>query len=251
MNPHVDDTIPAQNPDHPEPLLTVESQHETDAFTGRTTERLFVKMYISARTSGLLAAISDRDWKTLCVLATYVDSDGYCYPSQEELARALGCSRSTVNERIQSLLRFEFRGQRVLLLEKRVRHLGSGRWASNAYRLPSIASLQFGRNNGSAAPDVPSDIRSNQTDGGMLQPVHQYNANMSLSGEGSETPSDTYTNQDDVGMLQQAGHYNANLSLSGEGFETPQNRPKSTVSRNLDTVKHDCEIADFWPSNHA
>src|SRR5215212_1059714 len=82
------------------PLVTVEAQSEVDLLSGERSERIFLKLYVEARRSGLLAAISDRDWKTLCVVATYMNATGYCFPSQDEIARALGCSRQTANERI-------------------------------------------------------------------------------------------------------------------------------------------------------
>ena len=116
MKPQLSDDLPTQDGENTASLFTVETHLELIASTGRTTEPLFVKTYFSAWTSGLLAALSDRDWKTLCTLATYVDSDGYCRPSQDKLAHALGCSRNSVHERIQSLLRFQCRGQRVLSL---------------------------------------------------------------------------------------------------------------------------------------
>ena len=59
-----------------ENLVSVEAQREFDLFTGEWADRIFVKLYVAARTSGLLAEISDRDWKTLCTLATYMDADG-------------------------------------------------------------------------------------------------------------------------------------------------------------------------------
>src|SRR5687768_5295284 len=66
-------TMPKEGPERPissaaplsDQLVTVESQQELDVFSGRWEERTFVKLYVAARTSGLLAAISDRDWKTL------------------------------------------------------------------------------------------------------------------------------------------------------------------------------------------
>ncbi|TAK36773.1 MAG: helix-turn-helix domain-containing protein [Chloroflexota bacterium] len=120
-------------------LVTIESQREYDLFTGRWSQRLFVKMYVEARSSGLLAAISDRDWKTLCTLATYMDSEGFCFPSQAELAKAMGCSRQMANERVKSLANFLFRGQAVLVVVKGERT--QGRWSRNGYRVLPIASL--------------------------------------------------------------------------------------------------------------
>ena len=128
-----------------ERLVSIESQAEFDLLSGERVERLFLKMYVAARTSGLLAAISDRDWKTLCVMATYMDKDGYCFPSQKELAPALGCSRQMVSERVNSLARFRFHGQPVFLVVKG-EHTKGGKWARNGYRVLPIANLEiFGR----------------------------------------------------------------------------------------------------------
>jgi hypothetical protein len=120
----------------------VESQQEFDLFTGEWAHRVFVKLYVAARTSGLLAAISDRDWKTLCTLATYMDGEGYCYPSQAELAAAMGCSRQMANERVRSLAQFRFQEQPVLLIVKGSRGSG-GKWTGNGYRVLSLSSLRI------------------------------------------------------------------------------------------------------------
>jgi hypothetical protein len=98
-----------------EQLLSVEIQKEFNILQKTWEERVFVKLYVAARTSGLLAAISDRDWKTLCAIATFMDKNGNCYPSQAQIAKALGVSRATANERIASLVNFRFKGQPVVL----------------------------------------------------------------------------------------------------------------------------------------
>jgi biotin operon repressor len=123
-------------------LVTVETQREFDLLAGEWEKRTFVKLYVEARRSGLLAAISDRDWKTLCTLATYMDRNGYCYPSQAELASALGCSRQMANERIQSLATFRFHGNQVLIVVKGERS-DQGRWSRNGYRILPLSNLRI------------------------------------------------------------------------------------------------------------
>ena len=125
-----------------ENLVTVETQREFDLFTGEWADRVFVKLYVAARTSGLLSAISDRNWKTLCTLATYMDADGYCYPSQQELAAAMGCSRQMANERIKSLAEFRFEGQPVLIIVKEKRGK-AGKWSRNGYQVMSLSKLRI------------------------------------------------------------------------------------------------------------
>ncbi len=125
-----------------ERLVSVETQSEVDLLSGQRAERIFLKLYVAARTSGLLAAISDRDWKTLCTLATYMDAEGYCFPSQAELARALGCSRQMANERVRQLAHFRFQDRAVVLIEKMERSQ-TGRWGRNRYQVLPIARLSI------------------------------------------------------------------------------------------------------------
>lgn len=99
----------------PEKLLSIEVQKEFDVLEKTWQERVFVKLYVAARSSGLLATISDRNWKTLCAIATFMDKNGNCYPSQAQIAKALGISRATANERIASLTNFRFKGQPIVL----------------------------------------------------------------------------------------------------------------------------------------
>ncbi len=135
------------DPNNPKrrPLVTVGEHRETDIATGETERQLFVKMYFEARDSGLLAAIPDKLWKMLCVLATYIDENGNCYPSQSRIAKDLGVHRQRVNERIKELLDFRFDGRPVISVAKnRVkRDSGGMKWANNVYRLYPITGLRI------------------------------------------------------------------------------------------------------------
>ena len=125
-------------------LVAIEIQKELDVFSKKWEDRIFVKLYVAARTSGLLAAMSDRDWKTLCTLATFMDKHGRCYPSQAGLARALGINRGTANERVRSLAQFRFQGKPVLLIDKHNRKTKNGtRFASNRYTILPVTKLQI------------------------------------------------------------------------------------------------------------
>ena len=124
------------------PLVTVEFQTEIDVATGDREKRMFVKMYFDARDSGLLAALPDELWKTLCCLATYMDEDGNCYPSQARLANDLRIRREHMNKRIMRLLAFRFHGEPVITMKKtRESKRGGSRWANNVYRLYPITGL--------------------------------------------------------------------------------------------------------------
>jgi len=147
----------------PRPLVSVERQFETDIATGRTEVRMFVKMYFDARDSGLLADMGDRRWRTLCCLATYMDKDGVCNPSQARIARDLGIRRQRVNERIQELLRYRFQNRPVIRLEaKRSR---TGHFASNVYEILPVAGFGIfgGSKSMSGNPDTEGRTVSGST----------------------------------------------------------------------------------------
>ena len=143
------------------PLVTVEFQTEIDVATGNREQRMFVKMYFDARDSGLLAALPDELWKTLCCLATYMDEDGNCYPSQARLASDLSIRREHMNKRIKRLLAFRFHGAPVITMTKsRESKRGGSRWANNVYRLRPITGLAMFAEE--PAPSLESRMEADQ-----------------------------------------------------------------------------------------
>ena len=124
-----------------EKLVTVEIQKEFDTLEQSWENRVFVKLFVAARTSGLLKKISDREFKTLIALALYMDENGDCYPSQDQIARDLGCSRETANRRVQSLLRFRFDGKPVVkALRLRSKE---GKWDNVRYTILPVAQVKI------------------------------------------------------------------------------------------------------------
>ena len=129
-------------------LISVEVKKEFDVLNKNWQEQVYVKLYVAARTSGFLADISDRDWKTLCVLATFMDAQGNCYPSQIQIAEALGIGRQAANERISSLLRYRWHGRPIVTVAKTRKDVCTGkkgeRWANNRYTILPLSNLGFG-----------------------------------------------------------------------------------------------------------
>ena len=162
------------------PLVSVEFQREVDIATGIGETRMFVKMYFDARDSGLLAALGDREWRTLCVLATYMDENGVCFPSQSRIAKDLGITRQHANKRIQDLLAFRFQGQPVITLSRmRLSRPGGSRWSNNLYQLRPIS--------GFAIFDDQKPAPSSVSPKGDIQP--------SVSGNGDTQEGDTNQTQ--------------------------------------------------------
>lgn len=128
--------------------FSVEIQREFDVATKAWQERVFVKVFAFARTSGLIAALGAQRWQTLSVLATYMNAAGECFPSQEEIAQALGITRSKAALRLKDLLAFRWEG-RPLVVACRARAprsngRGGERWENNRYTILPVSGFTFG-----------------------------------------------------------------------------------------------------------
>ncbi|HEX77600.1 MAG TPA: helix-turn-helix domain-containing protein [Dehalococcoidia bacterium] len=102
----------------PTPVMEVAVERSFDILEKSWQSRVFTKLYHSLRTSGLLAKLSDKDFRTLICLSTFMDAQGRCFPSQQALAQALGISRAAVSKRMKSLLSFQWQGKPVVSARK-------------------------------------------------------------------------------------------------------------------------------------
>ncbi|SFS47416.1 helix-turn-helix domain-containing protein [Marininema halotolerans] len=102
------------------------------------SERIFVKLYIDAVHAGMVADMGADNWHTLCVLASFIDKDGTCYPSQEYLADRMGVkTREAANRRIKALCEYRWEGRTVVTKEK-VRGKGQ-MFANNKYYFTEVS----------------------------------------------------------------------------------------------------------------
>ena len=123
------------------PVIEVAIEKSFDILEKSWESRVFTKLYHSLRTSGLLAKLSDKNFRTLVCLSTFMDAEGRCYPSQEALAKALGISRTAVTKRMKSLLSFGWNGK-TLVSARKVRSL-TGKFDNTIYTILPESSLRI------------------------------------------------------------------------------------------------------------
>lgn len=121
-------------------LVSIESQTEQSLLSGKSETRIFVKMYVDAVRTGLIANMGAKNWMTLCVIASYMNEKGECYPTQSQIAKGLGVSRQTANKYINDLLAYRWQGQAVVEVVK-VRD--KGRFDNSRYTVKSVSSLEI------------------------------------------------------------------------------------------------------------
>ncbi|MFK4304284.1 hypothetical protein ABH892_004424 [Paenibacillus sp. RC254] len=129
-------------------LVSVESQTEYSITSGATETRIFVKMYVDAAKAGLIASMGAQNWTTLCVIASFMDAAGNCYPTQDQIARYLGVNRQTANRYVKKLTEYRWNGRPVI---RAVRERSpTGTWQNTRYTVLPISQLAIF----DAEPDV-------------------------------------------------------------------------------------------------
>ncbi|QHZ52368.1 helix-turn-helix domain-containing protein [Paenibacillus larvae] len=121
-------------------LMSVESQTEYSITSGQTETRIFIKFYVDAVRSGMVADIGPERLQTLIVLASYMNERGECYPTQEMIAKSLGISRESATRRIRSLRKYKWKG-RNLIEVKRTRDPQTQAWANTIYTILPVSNL--------------------------------------------------------------------------------------------------------------
>jgi hypothetical protein len=122
-------------------LISVESQSELSLTTGKQSTRIFVKMYVEAVHSGLIADLGAERWQTLCVIAAFMDANGECYPTQYAIAERLKIRRETANRRIKALCDYRWQG-RPVVRKVQSRDHETQMWDNVRYTILPISGLE-------------------------------------------------------------------------------------------------------------
>ena len=122
-------------------LVSVEAQTEHSMTTGKKETRIFVKMYVDAVKRGLIADMGAENWQTLCVIASFMDEQGNCFPSQDQIAKGLGVRRETANRRIKKLVEYRWQGRK--LIETTRKRTEGGTWENTRYTVLPISQLSI------------------------------------------------------------------------------------------------------------
>jgi hypothetical protein len=123
-------------------LISVETQSELSLTTGKKETRIFVKMYVEAVHSGLIADMGPERWQTLCVIAAFMDEKGECYPTQYAIAERLNVARETANRRIKSLCEYRWQG-RAVIEKVQSRDHEKQTWDNVRYTILPISGLKM------------------------------------------------------------------------------------------------------------
>ena len=88
----------------------------------------------------MIADLGPERLQTLIVLASFMDAQGKCYPTQWQIADCLGIARESANRRIRALERYRWKGNPLILRERR-RNPDTKAWENTVYKILPISGL--------------------------------------------------------------------------------------------------------------
>ncbi|MEY8748934.1 helix-turn-helix domain-containing protein [Alkalicoccobacillus gibsonii] len=119
-------------------IFTTDIHKSMNHATGQMENQIYLRVYSSMFTSGLVAKMRLHNFATLMTIASYMNEDGECYPTQEQLAERMGVHKNSVSKYVNQLLAFEVNGKPIITRE--VVNRGQGK-ISSFYRIQPISQL--------------------------------------------------------------------------------------------------------------
>jgi hypothetical protein len=153
---------------------------------------IYVKLYKTVRTSGLLAKISGNAFKVMADIALYINDEGEGWPGEDRICSDTGLGINTVKRCIRELLDQEL----VSVTQSKD---GQGRWKSNVYTIhPDGGTFRFGsapqhKNSATVEPEHKSCATENEA-----SPEHKTRATVERATVDSATNKSQSPNQDPI-----------------------------------------------------
>lgn len=92
--------------------------------------------YIKDFNAPIIGLMGAENWATLCVLAAFMDKNGYCYPTYETIGKLLCISEQAAGKRVRKLAEFKYNGQPIVTIHKTAHQKGEdGKFTKNHYSI--------------------------------------------------------------------------------------------------------------------
>lgn len=101
-------------------------------------EPVYTRTYVSMFDSGLIKEVGLSGYTILSALASFMDEEGECYPTQRQLSDMLDVSKTTVNTQIKKLLAIRVNGKPILTYEENKNKRG---YVNYKYKIHPISQM--------------------------------------------------------------------------------------------------------------
>lgn len=98
-------------------MFTVSIDKEFDVLKKEFNSTIYLRVYTSLFKAGVVRDLKPTNFTVLLAIASHMDADGNCYPTQRQIAELTGLSTPTVNKAVNELLDFKVNDKPILKRE--------------------------------------------------------------------------------------------------------------------------------------
>lgn len=98
-------------------MFTVSIDKEFDVLKKEFNNHIYLRVYTSLFQAGIVRDLKPTNFTVLLAIASFMDAEGNCYPTQRQIAEITGLTPPTVNKAVNELLEFKVNGTPILKRE--------------------------------------------------------------------------------------------------------------------------------------
>lgn len=99
---------------HNEKMFTISIDKEFDVMKKEFNSSIYLRVYTSLFQAGVVKDLKATNFTVLLAIASFMDAEGNCYPTQRQISTITGMSTPTVNKAVNALLEFKVNDKPII-----------------------------------------------------------------------------------------------------------------------------------------
>lgn len=118
-------------------MFSVSIDKEYDVLTKEFNNSIYLRVYTSLFQAGIVKDLKPTNFTVLLAIASYMDAEGNCFPTQRQIATITGISTQTVNKAVNELLNYRVNGSPIIARE----FVQQGQFKNSYYTIKPLSQI--------------------------------------------------------------------------------------------------------------
>jgi DNA-binding MarR family transcriptional regulator len=118
-------------------MFTVSIDKEFDITKKEFNSSIYLRVYTSLFQAGIVKDLKPTNFTVLLAIASHMDADGNCYPTQRQIAELTGITPPTVNKAVNELLEYKVNDKPIISRE----FVQSGQFKNSYYTVNPLSQI--------------------------------------------------------------------------------------------------------------
>lgn len=139
-------------------MFTVSIDKEFDVMNKEFSNSIYLRVYTSLFQVGIVKDLKPTNFTVLLAVASFMDAEGNCFPTQRQISEITGLSKTTVNKAINELLQYKVNDNPILKREL----VQVGQFKNSYYTVNPISQIAIFE--GQVQEIEPSSVSDSKTE---------------------------------------------------------------------------------------